>query len=112
MLPDGHDGLELIDELATGIESLCSVRSRYGNHNGQVTNLEVTDSMDRGKSNHVDVLTDAFGHRIQLCLRGRVRRIAQHFDLPFFINVADRAHKKGDSAGRGIIHCAVGLVDA
>lgn len=112
MLPDGHVGLELIDELATRNESLGPVRSRHGNHNGQVAYREVTNPMDSSKSDHVDFLTDTFGHRIQLRLRGRVRRIAQHFDLLFVINIADGAHEYRHSACGGIVHGAVDLVNA
>src|SRR5690348_17211549 len=49
VLPDGHLGLEVVDEPAAGVEGFGAVGAGRGDDDGEVADLEVADAVDGGE---------------------------------------------------------------
>jgi aminoglycoside phosphotransferase (APT) family kinase protein len=102
VLPDGHRGLELIDQRPAGVQCLGAVRAGHRHDHRQVADLQVADAMHGSDPGHLELLGDNSGDAAEFIDRGRVRAVGKPGDLPVMIAVPDRSGEQGDAARGGV----------
>jgi len=100
MLPDRHRLLDLVDDLPARLKRLAALRARHSHDNGNISDLKITDTVNR-RNRLNRILRDSLLHHLaQISLYARMRRVTQIRYRSAFVFVADYARKQGDTAGR------------